>query len=213
MIYKSIGFGLSVLAATLVLIIVYTQPPSQSGVMYLSSRWDPNGSDFDQYVWDNFTLASDQEITEIRWRGGFDPAKFGSGGSVIDFVISIYASIPGGYQPDVVHPALVEYHTGGNAGQTAAGTFGGIAMYDYQYSLPIPFQTIAGTKYWLQIEALQNGSPDWSITRGIGGDGLYFRRLYLGGDLFYQIGTGDAAFTLLRSSSNTHVIYLPSIIK
>src|SRR5574341_464352 len=103
MIYKSIGFGLSVLAATLVLIIVYTQPPSQSGVMYLSSRWDPNGSDFDQYVWDNFTLASNQEITEIRWRGGFDPAKFGSGGSVIDFVISIYASIPGGYQPDVVH--------------------------------------------------------------------------------------------------------------
>ncbi len=176
--------------------IVYTQPPSLGGGLLPSSRWDPDGSDFDQYVWDNFTLSSVQAITEIDWRGGFDLTIFGSSGAVSDFTVSIYASIPGGLQPDVVNPPLVQYHTGGNAGQSPAGTFGGIPMYDYKFTLPVPFRAAAGSKYWVQIEAMQHGIPSWGIARGTNGDGTYFRRIAGVGDFTYQIAQGNASFTL-----------------
>ena len=35
---------------------------------------------------------------------------------------------------------------------------GGVQTYDYRYSLPVPFQAAAGTKYWVQIEAFQGGA-------------------------------------------------------
>jgi hypothetical protein len=176
--------------------IVYSQPPSSNGGLLQSSRWDPDGSNYDRYVWDNFTLPSAQQITAIQWRGGYDPSKFGSGGPVIDFKVAIYASIPGGSEPDVVNPPLVDYQTGGKAGETPAGTFGDVAMYDYQYTLPTSFQAASGTTYWVQIEALQHGLPDWGITSGTGGDGKYFRKYHTGADVF-QIIAGDAAFSLL----------------
>ena len=69
----------------------------------------------------------------------------GSGGPVLGFSIDIYASIPGGTQPDVVSPPLATYYAGGDAGQTPAGTFGGTAMYDYRFTLPTPFDAAAGT--------------------------------------------------------------------
>jgi len=177
--------------------IIYSQPPGTSGALYHSSRWDPDGSDYDQYVWDNFTLQATQVITEVQWRGGFDPSYFGSGGPVIDFVVEIYPSIAGGLQPDVANPPLVHYHTGGDAGQTPVGSFGGTVLYDYTFTLPASFQAVAGTKYWLQVEALQHGVPDWGITVGTGGDGWYFRRIAAAGDFYYQLVPGDAAFTLL----------------
>jgi hypothetical protein len=176
---------------------LYSQPPSPSGGLLQSSWLTPDGSDYDQYVWDGFTLPSNQAINKIQWRGGYDPGKFGSGGLVIDFTVAIYASIPGGTQPDIVAPPLVQYQTGGNAGETPAGTFGGASMYDYTFTLPKPFQAVAGTKYWVQIEASQTGIPDWGITLGTGGDGQYFRCMAGVGDKIYQIVAGDAAFTLL----------------
>ncbi len=154
--------------------IIYNQPPSATGVFYLSSWWTPNDSDHDQYVYDDFTLTTTQSISEIQWRGAFDPAKLGSGGPVLDFTVAIYASTPAGTQPDVVNPPLVKYQTGGNAGQTPAGTIGITTFYDYRFALPTPFQAVAGTKYWVQIEAWQNGVPDWCIAQGTGGGGEAF---------------------------------------
>jgi hypothetical protein len=188
---------------------VYSQPPSPSGGLLQSSWWDPDESNYDQYVWDNFTLQSTQIITEVHWRGGYDPAKFGSGGLVLDFTVAIYPSIAGGSQPDVVNPPLVNYQIGGDAGETSAGSFGGVTMYDYTFTLPAPFQAEAGTKYWVQIEAWQHGMPDWGITRGTGGNGMYFRRVYCDVGFCYQIVSGDAAFTLLGPSSYPFSIYLP----
>jgi hypothetical protein len=173
--------------------VLYIQPPSTRGMLYHSSRWDPDGSDYDAYVWDDFTLAGTQTISRVTWRGGYDPERNGSGGPVIDFIVSIYASIPAGVQPDVANPPLVRYHTGGNGGQTPAGLVGGTTMYDYAFTLPTPFQAIAGTKYWIQIEALQHAIPDWFIAAGAGGDGKYYRRIPHGQ---YQTVDGDAAFSL-----------------
>ena len=176
--------------------VLYSQPHNQSGGLVQSSWWAPDQSNYDRYVWDNFTLGSPQAITEVQWRGGYDPAKFGSGGPVLDFTVAIYASIPGGSEPDHINGPLVAYQTGGNAGQTLAGTFGGTTMYDYHFALPASFQATAGTKYWVYILAFQHGMPDWGIALGTGGNGVYFRRIHEPGD-FYQLLPGDAAFTLL----------------
>jgi len=69
---------------------------------------------------------------------------------------------------------------------------GGTTMYDYAFYFPTPFQAGAGTKYWIQIEALQHAIPDWEIAAGTGGNGRYFRRSAYGD----QNVTGDAAFSL-----------------
>lgn len=85
----------------------------------------------------------------------------------------------GGSQPDVSNPPLVEYETGGNAGETFAGVFGGTTMYDYRFTLPASFHALAGVKYWIQFEAWQSGFPGWSIATGTGGDAYHFRCQHL----------------------------------
>jgi len=157
---------------------------------------DPDGSDTDQWVWDGFMLASTHDIIEVQWRGGYDPALLGSGGPVFDFIVDIYASIPSGIQPDISQPPLVHYEVGGNANETPAEVLGGVQTYDYHYALPASFQAVAGTKYWVQIEAYQSGAPDWGLSKASEGDGYYFRT----DGYIYQLVSGDAAFTLLGPS-------------
>ena len=178
---------------------IYTQPVDPSGRLFLSSWLDPDGSDFDQYVWDNFTLQSNETITEIDWFGAYDPMRAGLGGPVLDFTVAIYPSIAAGTEPAVANPPLVEYQTGGNAGETSIGLVNGIPMYSYAFSLPTPFNASSGVKYWVYIVASQHGSsPDWSIAAGIGGDGSHYRwGSGAGGDSGFRSVPGDAAFTLL----------------
>jgi len=177
-------------------VILYSQPPSPAGGLLQSSLRDPDGSDTDMWVWDGFTLASTHDITEVQWRGGYDPARLGSGGPVNDFMVDIYASIAAGTQPDLSQPPLVHYEVGGNANETPAEVLGGVQTYDYHYVLPAPFQAAAGTKYWVQIEAYQSGAPDWGLSKASEGDGYYFRT----DGYIYQLVAGDAAFALLGPS-------------
>lgn len=182
--------------------VIYRQPAAASGTLLQSSRWVPDDSDYDVYVWDSFTLDKNQTIGEITWRGGYDPSKARIGGKVLDFQLCIYGSIPAGTQPDVVHAPLAEYRTGDKAGEKPAGTVGTTAMYDYRFVLPVPFVAVAGTKYWLRVEALQDSIPHWGIASGTGGDGKYFRSIAGVGDFFYQSMPGDAAFTLIQPPEN-----------
>ncbi|MEK6642650.1 MAG: hypothetical protein AABZ08_01985 [Planctomycetota bacterium] len=193
--------------------VLYTQPPNPAGGQYKSAWYSPDGLDSDEYVWDAFTLASGSAINEVRWRGAYTNYLSGVGKSpVYDFTVSFYRSIAGGSQPDVGPGGrLVRHFVGGNAGETAVGTFGGVIMYDYAFVLPAPFQAVAGTKYWVQIEAYQGLTPnygwppDWSIARGTGGDSSHFRRIGGTGGSFASI-SGDCAFTLLASGAPTFTI-------
>lgn len=188
--------------------VLYQQAQYPSGGFYPSSWWDPDGSNYDQYVWDAFTLAQAAEIHTVGWRGCYDPA-YGGATPVRDFTIAIYASIAAGSQPDVGHPPLVEYTSGGAAGESYAGVFGGMTMYDYRFRLPAAFPAAAGVKYWVQIEAWQWGFPGWSLARGQGGDGSHFRCLHNNdpadegvptGCQFATI-TGDVVFSLLTDAA------------
>ena len=187
------------MAAGFVTAPLFNQPAGTTGALYISSWLDPDGSDFDQYVWDNFTLQNTETITEIDWIGGYDPARLGGGGPVIDFEVSIYPSITAGTEPAVANPPLVQYFTGGNAGETPIGTVGGTPLYSYALTLPEAFIASAGVKYWVQIEAWQQGSiPDWGIAAATGGNNQhYLRGAGAGGDIMYRTVPGDGAFSLL----------------
>ena len=178
---------------------IFSQPVDPNGGLFLSSWLDPDGSDFDQKVWENFTLQSNETITAIEWYGVYDPLKFGRGGPVLDFTVAIYPSIAAGTEPAVAGPPLVEYQTGGNAGEIALGTAGGITLYGYAFNLPAPFTASAGIKYWVHIVASQGGStPDWCLVAGAGGNGSHYRwGSGSGGDSGFRTVPGDIAFTLL----------------
>ncbi len=190
---------------------VFDQPAKPAGGQYKSAWYPPDGLDGDEYVFDNFTLASSVAINEIHWRGGYTNYLSGAGKSpVFDFDISIYRSIGSGGQPDLgTGGRLAHYTVGGNAGETAVGIFGGVIMYDYDYVLPAPFQAAAGTTYWVQIEASQGVTPtfgwppDWSWAAATGGNNAHFRRI-TGGPT--QVLAGDAAFSLYSSGAPTVTI-------
>jgi hypothetical protein len=180
---------------------IFSYPPSPAGGLIQSSLVFPNNSDQDMYAYDVFTLASNQLITEVDWRGGYIHNALG--GPVINFTVTIFPNVAVGARPLVTNPSqeetnpvyLVKYLVGGNAGETFAGVFGGTMMYDYKFVLPTPFLAVAGTPYWLRIEAFQNTYPDWGIAVGTGGDGQYYRFSTALAQFLFIPG-GDTSFTL-----------------
>jgi hypothetical protein len=190
--------GVSLLPLAADAAVVYSQPASGAFLRQSSQiGYDRFSSDYDQYVWDNFTLSSTETITEIDWRGAYTSGGY-YGGAVSDFVIGIYGSIAGGFQPDVLNPPLMEYTVGGNAGEAPPLIPGGVtqSMHDYAYVLRTPFVAVAGTKYWVQIEGVQNGPTDWGLAAGTNGDNSCFIAQAGVGDFRYFQVPGDAAFTL-----------------
>ncbi len=183
--------------------IVFSYPPDPAGGVIPSSWVDPNGSDSDMYCYDDFTIPSTLDITEIHWRGGY---VYGAPyGRVFDFTVTFYASIAGGSQPDCGNPQLPEhylafYDVGGTAGETYAGTYGGVAMYDYAYVLPQPFHAIADTKYWVRVEGSQPTYPDWGMAVGTGGDGQHFE--FSTGAAMFFFAPGESSFALLANISD-----------
>lgn len=186
--------------------VVFDQVHNNSGTIFRSAWLDPDGSNWDQYIWDGFTLAQTTAVTEIRWRGGFDPTYSGSGGPVLDFTIEFWSSIQGGSQPDIgsvfAPNPLRHYVVAGNCDQTLVGAFGGVAMYDYRFTLPAAFQAAAATKYWVRIHAWQHGIPDWGFAAA-SGDGSYFRKL---AEYMYQSAPGDMSFSLLTTAATNYSI-------
>ncbi len=176
---------------------LFAQPHAATGAVLHSSYWDPDGSDYDEYVWDAFQLPAAANVTGIDWFGGY--GFLGGGGSINSFKIKIYASIPADTQPDLgyLYPGpLKSFTVQGNAVQTLAGTFGGQTIYSYHAAIPGGFQAAAGTKYWIQIEAWQPGMPTWGIAAGSGGNGTHFHRSAGMADAYYYTGSLDAAFSL-----------------
>ena len=189
--------------------LVFNQPHTGTGALLASSRYQANGTDYDQWVWDSFSVPTAQAITEIRWRGGYLPEMAYWGGIIFNFKVSIYESTPGLSQPllgpgyPVTPATLVSYDTGNTAGETSAGMFGGVEMFDYHFVLPTVFQAQAGKLYWVQIEAeMGNGLPHWGMATGTG-NGSYFRRLP---EMFFQFPPGDAAFGLVTADGPTYTV-------
>lgn len=178
---------------------VFSYPPNPAGGVVTSAWFALDGSDWDTYAYETFTLSSTEAITEVRWRGGY-----GSGaphGKANHFTITFFATNITGAEPLIAslpdpegEPCLANYQVNGNAGETPAGTYGGVAMYDYRYVLPTPFVATGGVKYWIRIVAWQPGYPDWGTIRGLGGNGSHFH--FNTGTKMFQWWPGDTSFAL-----------------
>lgn len=188
------------IAATL----VWSQPPTSTGAVVLSSWMDPEGTDSDSYAYESFTLASTTSITEVHWRGGY---QFGVGyGMVSNFRISFYESIAGGSQPHCGNPQFPELDidlqhslTNSNAHETYVGTFGGVPTYDYWFTLPSAFVATGGVKYWIKLDASMPSLPYWGVSTATGGDGTHFAFTTGGARFFF--GSGDMAISLYTAGT------------
>ena len=74
--------------------VVFEQPHDGGGTLHQSSRYQANGTDYDQFVWDAFSVPTAQAVTVIRWRGGYNPGWAYWDGQIANFHVSIYASTP-----------------------------------------------------------------------------------------------------------------------
>ncbi|MBL0927366.1 MAG: hypothetical protein IBJ11_06905 [Phycisphaerales bacterium] len=177
--------------------VVRAQFPDGTGRLMQSSWFSPDGSDYDQIVWDAFSFPADTLVTEIIWEGGHIYPGSPFIGPLTGFEIHICPSIPAGIQPDILAAPLLTASIAGTAEESPLGVFGGVGLYGYHAVLPQPFRATAGVRYWLRIVATQEGIPDWGLTFAANGDGKYFRRIAAVGDFYYQSPNGDSAFTLI----------------
>lgn len=182
-------------------VVVLSQPPKSGGGLIPASWRQPEGSASDRSIWDNFMFEAEQTVTELRWRGGYDPAKAGAGGPVLNFTIDLYAAIPTGSEPDTAVAPLAHYVTGDNAGEQPAEIIAGVQTYTYRFVLPAPFRAATLTPYWVQIVAFQAGDPDWGFSVGSLGDGRHFRLSGAPGEGYYhQLVPEDVTLELLGLS-------------
>ncbi|MEW6429596.1 MAG: hypothetical protein AB1568_16365 [Thermodesulfobacteriota bacterium] len=181
----------------------FVQEADAGAPLLHSSRQEPDGSDYDGRIWDDFIFAADTRVSVIAWQGGHDPKKRGAGGPATAFIVAIHPAIAAGIRPDVTVPPLATYRTADNAGETAVQSGGQPPMFRYRFTLPQPFPAKAGIRYWLRIEAVQQALPDWGIAAGTDGNDTHFRKTASGeGDGRYQAVPGDAAFTLFTPAGN-----------
>ena len=165
--------------------VSYSQAPIAAGAGHLSASNTANGSNFDEFVWDSFSVPSTQTLREIQWRGTSLTASHS------EFVISINTiALPGGSV----------WHVAGNAHEVPVEATG---VSDFRFTLPAGFVMTGGQTYWLQIYAVQNElPPGWRWSAGMGGNGAHFAQVpAVTGDYSYVNRAGDAAFTLLNAAT------------
>jgi hypothetical protein len=178
--------------------VALRQPPKSGGGIIPSAWRQPAGSAGDRSVWDNFLFETPHTVTEVRWRGAYEPAQKGAGGPVTNFTVDIYGSIPTGSEPNLALAPLVHYVVGGNAGERPAGKIGDLQTYEYTFTLPRPFEAAPLQAYWVQIVAFQAGDPNWGFVVGSLGDGRHFRLSGAAGEGYYhQLVPDDVALELL----------------
>ena len=166
--------------------IIYDQPYDGSNIAdaYASQNDSASGGfgDFAK-AYDNFTLDSATSIGKVKWYGEFfsgEPAP------ISNFLIQFWSD-NSGPNAELFSETIV-----GNAHETFVEKIGDFNLYQYGMDLSLPFQALAGTTYWLSIQATLDYPPQWGWYQGKGGDGVAYQ------DFFGEIGAipKDLAFSL-----------------
>ena len=166
--------------------IIYDQPYDGSNIAdaYASQNDSASGGfgDFAK-AYDNFTLDSATSIGKVKWYGEFfsgEPAP------ISNFLIQFWSD-NSGPNAELFSETIV-----GNAHETLVEKIGNFNLYQYGMDLSLPFQALAGTTYWLSIQATLDYPPQWGWYQGKGGNGLAYQ------DFFGEIGAipKDLAFSL-----------------
>ena len=94
---------------------------------------------------DDFSVASDTEITTVEWVGLY---VISNSPGVDDFLIRIYEDNSG-----PVGSPLATFNVGNDVNRTNSGVDFMLLFDIYEYSAEISFQAVAGTTYWISIDA------------------------------------------------------------
>ena len=166
--------------------IIYDQPYDGSNIADAYASQNDRASeglgDFAK-AYDNFTLDSATSIGKVKWYGEFfsgEPAP------ISNFLIQFWSD-NSGPNAELFSETIV-----GNAHETLVEKIGNFNLYQYGMDLSLPFQALAGTTYWLSIQATLDYPPQWGWYQGKGGDGVAYQ------DFFGEIGAipKDLAFSL-----------------
>jgi hypothetical protein len=186
--------------------VVFDQMTNYSTTGFIVSSWfPPNGFDADTYSYDNFTLAANSTINEVRWVGGnaLGPAYGSISGVTVRFYTGL-ASAPN-TQPTIT--ALPENETSadylkgytfsGNANETAIP---GTSLFQYDVVLPTSLSLAGNTTYWIKIEGDSvNQFDGWGLaTAGQALDNYSIN--YVTGRASFLPASGSEAFQLLGTA-------------
>jgi len=164
---------------------VISQSPLGGSVSNSFVTIDPNGSDADTWVYDDFIAAQDGVISNITWEGQLNS-------NVAGFTIQILNQQP--TTPDTIASSTVVKTI--NVPDSSSQVLNANGYYDYHIDLLTPFNLVAGTHYWITIYA--NGTIPWGWSDGSGGDNksISFNR----GQAKWLPNPGDRAFSLNHST-------------
>jgi hypothetical protein len=127
---------------------------------------------------DDFQISAGGAYTQLAWQGMYcvqtsgamAPAPIASA-----FTVRLYADVGGA--PDLAAPLIEATYPVADTGQTLDAKVGGLdcgtatnvewALYDYAVTLPSTFTAVAGTTYWLSIQA---SGPSYATYWGWRGD-------------------------------------------
>ena len=188
--------------------IIYDQPYDGSNIAdAYASQNDSTIGGFGDFAkaYDNFTLDSATSIGKVKWYGEFflneeifsvapDPAP------ISNFLIQFWSDSSG---PNV---QLFSETIVGNAHETFVEKIGDFNLYQYGMDLSLPFQALAGTTYWLSIQATLDYPPQWGWYQGKGGNGVAYQDYLFGNtgsiptDLAFRLESVPEPITILLLS-------------
>lgn len=170
--------------------VLFDQMTNPSQTIFQSSWYAPDGSDGDQYIYDNFLIPGDSTVSEV-WFVGTAMQN--------NFTVRFYTGYPG--YPDAAPSsvALAPDETAANyissytftASSSNPTLIPGTGLYQQHVVLPTPITFTGNTVYWIRI--VSDGSFGWAqATHGRNNSHLTYisglnRRLVYGGDLAFQL--------------------------
>jgi hypothetical protein len=152
--------------------IIYDQPYDGSNIANAyASQNDSTIGGFGDFAkaYDDFTLDSATSIGKVKWYGEFfsgEPAP------ISNFLIQFWSD-NSGPNAELFSETIV-----GNAHETLVEKIGNFNLYQYGMDLSLPFKALAGTTYWLSIQATLDYPPQWGWYQGKGGDGVAYQDFF-----------------------------------
>jgi hypothetical protein len=180
--------------------IIYDQPydGSINADAYASQNDSTIGGSGDfAKAYDDFTLDSVTSIVKVKWYGEFfsgEPAP------ISNFLIQFWSD-KSGPNAELFSETIV-----GNAHETLVEKIGNFNLYQYGIDLSLPFQALAGTTYWLSIQATLDYPPQWGWYQGKGGEGVAYQDYSFGEngvipkDLAFSLASVPEPITILLLS-------------
>lgn len=164
------------------------------------------GQFFSQRMADNFTLASDTEVTQIRWWGGSQNFQFADLTNMSSYTVRIFAD---DLSTEVFSTTVDTELSSLSVSATGATLFGGGMEFEYTLDLGSALSLSGGSEYWISIgSTLVNGGADAWVWSGSSMGDLVNATDFFNGSGFtvFDPTFNDLAFAIVPSPGSASVL-------